>query len=90
MSEFLTKYLNDGYVFDKKDADSDQEKAYIAERENYAFTDGSLNMTYIDPETGLTTDEDGNEIKKTYAQFQAELQEIVNKYKEYSKKRYDK
>lgn len=80
ISEYLSKYLNDGFVFDKKDADSKIENDYIAERETHAFTEGSLNMSYIDPKTGLTTDKNGNEIIKTYADFDAELQAIVDKY----------
>lgn len=80
VSEYLSSYLNNGYVFDRKDADKDDEKAYIDAREDYAINNpDSLNMTYIDPKTGLTT-KDGKEIKKTYADFTAELNKIENEY----------
>lgn len=80
VSEYLSKYLNAGFVFDKSDATEDNEE-YLQAREDYALkTEGSLNMTYIDPDTGLTTDEDGNEIEKTYADFEAELNAIVQNY----------
>lgn len=80
VSEFLSKYLNAGFVFDKADATEDNE-AYLQAREDYALnTDGSLNMTYIDPDTGLTTDENGDEIVKTYSDFLQEFHAITQDY----------
>ena len=82
VSEYLSKYLNSGFVFDAKDAKTDEQKEYINIREDYALNNsGSLDMKYIDPETGLTTDEDGNEIVKTYDDFKVELKAIEDAYK---------
>lgn len=82
VSEFLSKYLNSGFVFDEKDAKTDEQKEYISIREDYALNNSeSLDMTYIDPDTGLTTDEDGNEIVKTYDDFKIELKAIEDAYK---------
>lgn len=81
VSEYLSKYLNSGFVFDGKDAKADEQKDYIDIREDYALNhEGSLDMGYIDPETGLTTDAEGNTIEKTYADFKAELNEIQDDY----------
>ena len=81
VSEYLSKYLNSGFVFDGKDAKTDEQKDYIDIREDYALNhEGSLDMGYIDPETGLTTDAEGNTIEKTYADFKAELHEIQDDY----------
>ena len=81
VSEYLSKYLNSGFVFDGKDAKTDEQKDYIDIREDYALNhEGSLDMGYIDPETGLTTDAEGNTIEKTYADFKAELNEIQDDY----------
>jgi len=81
ISEYLSKYLNAGYVFDKSEAKTEENEAYLQAREDYAYNNpDSLNMTYIDPDTGLTTDEDGNEIVKTYQDFKNELNAIQAKY----------
>ena len=81
VSEYLSKYLNEGFVFDAKDAKSDEQKEYIDIRYDYAINhEGSLDMGYIDPETGLTTDKDGNTLERTYADFKNELKEIEDEY----------
>ena len=83
ISEFLSSYLNAGFVFDKSQASTPENEAYLDAREDYAFNNpDSLNMTYIDPETGLTTDEEGEEIVKTYADFNNELTAIIISYNE--------
>lgn len=82
VSEYLSKYLNSGFVFDAKDAKTDEQKEYIDIRYDYAINhEGSLDMGYIDPTTGLTTDEEGNTIEKTYADFKVELKGIEDAYK---------
>ena len=81
VSEFLSRYLNSGFVFDASEATTDEQKAYIEARDDYAYNNpDSLNMTFIDPDTGLTTNEDGEEIVKTYADFTNELNQVVIDY----------
>lgn len=80
ISEFLTSFINSGFVIEESDATTEEQKEYIKAREDYAYNGSSLNMTYIDPDTGLTKDEDGNEIKKTYADFLSELNAITTAY----------
>lgn len=77
-SEYL--FALDGFVFDAEEEttiEKEYVEAYLKERENYAFNDdNSLDMTYIDPTTGLTTDEYGDKIVKTFDDIKNELQEI--------------
>lgn len=82
VSEYL--YSLDGFVFDAEE-ETKIEKAYVEaflkERENYAYNDAdSLDMTYIDPDTGLTTDEFGDKIEKTLDDLKAELGAIRTEY----------
>lgn len=79
-SEYL--FSLDGYVFDaeeKTELEKFRVDKYLELRDKYAY-EGNIDMTYIDPETGKTTDEDGEKIVKTYADFEQELAAIINEY----------
>lgn len=82
-------YNLDNYV-SAKDANTSLEQpfidAFLAERENYALnTEDSLNMDYINPETGETNkDKDGKDVSYTLADFDALIngpEGIYTKYK---------
>lgn len=83
-SEYL--FSLDGFVFDAEESTTIEKPyvdAYLKERENYAFNDSdSLDMTYIDPDTGKTTDEYGEEIVRTFDDLKLELEEIKADYLE--------
>ena len=56
---------------------------YKRDREEYALGEGNLNMDFINRDTGHTNeDKDGNELKVTFAQFEAKLNELQRQYNE--------
>lgn len=85
-SEYL--FALDGFVFDAEEETTIEKAyvdAYLLERENYAYNNpDSLDMTYIDPDTGLTTDEFGYEIEKTLDDLKNELSALRFEYLELS------